>query len=275
MGTKKGLVQLTELQNSLKNVCVASVCAQKEGDLRWFHKEEEKYSSFPNPKKQIFLTTFFYPIPHNPASCLLLLASKGPKTNTFQASFSGIGYICTQITTTSTKIVPFRIQVHNMPSLSFCHLGIARVRSGDLIRCTVLFEQHQEIDGIGQIPVVFSVNGTRLVAEGGQIFIKHNPNKPWYPYIGFDQKNSALAKVKVVVLSTFQQWLYIMQCSSYRFRDTKKNGKKLLSRLQFPQKVGAYEETLAAVSLFSCPDMAVVTTLTVESFRFQDENDYE
>lgn len=73
--------------------------------------------------------------------------------------------------------------------------GIARVRSGDVIRCTVMFEQQQDIDGIGQIPVVFSVNGTRLVTEGGQIFIKHNPDKPWYPYIGFDQQNSALAKM--------------------------------------------------------------------------------
>ena len=82
-----------------------------------------------------------------------------------------------------------------MSSLSFCHLGIARVRSGDVIRCTVMFEQQQDIDGIGQIPVVFSVNGTRLAAEGGQIFIKHNPDKPWYPYIGFDQQNSVLAKV--------------------------------------------------------------------------------
>ena len=90
-----------------------------------------------------------------------------------------------------------------MSSLSFCHLGIARVRSGDVIRCTVMLEQQQDRDGIGQIPVVFSVNGTRLVAEGGQIFIKHNPDKPWYPYIGFEQQNSALAKVKQVMLSMF------------------------------------------------------------------------
>ncbi|XP_068684413.1 uncharacterized protein [Montipora foliosa] len=73
--------------------------------------------------------------------------------------------------------------------------GIARIRRGDIIRCSVMFDQEKDKDGFDHIPVVFSVNGTRLIPEGGQTLITHNPDKPWYPYIGFDRQNSALAKM--------------------------------------------------------------------------------
>ena len=76
--------------------------------------------------------------------------------------------------------------------------GIARIRRGDIIRCSVMFDQEKDKDGFDHIPVVFSVNGTRLIPEGGQTLITYNPDKPWYPYIGFDQQNSALAKVKTI-----------------------------------------------------------------------------
>ncbi|XP_068731242.1 uncharacterized protein [Montipora capricornis] len=73
--------------------------------------------------------------------------------------------------------------------------GIARIRRGDIIRCSVMFDQEKDKDGFDHIPVVISVNGTRLIPEGGQTLITHNPDKPWYPYIGFDRQNSALAKM--------------------------------------------------------------------------------
>lgn len=73
--------------------------------------------------------------------------------------------------------------------------GIARFRRGDIIRCSVMFDQEKDIDGFAHIPVVFSVNGTRLIPEGGETLITHNQEKPWYPYIGFDRQNSALARM--------------------------------------------------------------------------------
>ena len=72
-----------------------------------------------------------------------------------------------------------------------------------------MFDQEKDIDGFAHIPVVFSVNGTRLIPEGGETLITHNQEKPWYPYIGFDRQNSALARVKKknIILSTFSSEL--------------------------------------------------------------------
>ena len=74
--------------------------------------------------------------------------------------------------------------------------GPGAVRRGDVLRCTVMFEDTQEIDGKVEVPVVFTVNGSRVVSEGGQANIEYNPDRPLYPQIGFYCENSVLAKVR-------------------------------------------------------------------------------
>ena len=66
-----------------------------------------------------------------------------------------------------------------------------------MIRCTVMFEEKQEKDGKVQFPVVFTVNGSRVIPEGVQTFIECTPGKPLYPYSCFTKPNSFLAKVKI------------------------------------------------------------------------------
>ena len=41
-------------------------------------------------------------------------------------------------------------------------LGSRVALRGNVIRCTVLFEKEQEVDGKIQVPVAFSVNGGRI-----------------------------------------------------------------------------------------------------------------
>ena len=64
-----------------------------------------------------------------------------------------------------------------------------------MIRCTVLFEDKQVRDGKVKVPVVFSVNGSTVIAEGDQTCIEYRPDRPLFPYIAFRNKNSVLAKV--------------------------------------------------------------------------------
>ena len=78
----------------------------------------------------------------------------------------------------------------------FFHIGNTATRRGDVIRCTVLFHHEKEKDGKFQVPVVFSVNGRRIVPEGDQTLIEYSPDRKLYPYIAFDSENSVLAKVK-------------------------------------------------------------------------------
>ena len=67
---------------------------------------------------------------------------------------------------------------------------------GDVIRCTVLFDKEQEIDGKIQVPVVFSVNGSRIVPEDKlPSFIEYREDRPLFPYVSFEKENSVLAKV--------------------------------------------------------------------------------
>ena len=75
-------------------------------------------------------------------------------------------------------------------------VGIAASRRGDVIRCTVLFEDKQERGGKVQVPVVFSVNGSTIIPEGDQTFIEYSPDEPLYPCVAFAHENSVLAKVK-------------------------------------------------------------------------------
>jgi len=54
----------------------------------------------------------------------------------------------------------------------FSHIGATAEGRGDVIRCTVLFDHEKERDGKFQVPVVFSVNGSRIVPEGEQTIIE-------------------------------------------------------------------------------------------------------
>ena len=79
-------------------------------------------------------------------------------------------------------------------------VGYAVSRRGDVIRCTVMFENERqaERDGKVRVPVVFTVNGSRIILEGNeetQAYIDYSPDKPLYPYVAFKQENSVLAKV--------------------------------------------------------------------------------
>ena len=58
-----------------------------------------------------------------------------------------------------------------------------------------MFGDELERDGKLQLPVVFTVNGSRIVPEGNEAFIEYSPDKPLYPYIAFRSHNSVLAKV--------------------------------------------------------------------------------
>ena len=47
-----------------------------------------------------------------------------------------------------------------------------------------------------QDPVVFSVNGSRIVSEDKHpSFIEYNEDRPLFPYVSFEKENSVLAKV--------------------------------------------------------------------------------
>ena len=79
-------------------------------------------------------------------------------------------------------------------------LGSTIALRGDVIRCTVMFEKEQEIDGKIQVPVVFSVNGSRIVPEDKHpSFIEYSEDRPLFPYVSFEKENSVLAKVLNIV----------------------------------------------------------------------------
>ncbi|XP_068762524.1 uncharacterized protein [Montipora capricornis] len=74
--------------------------------------------------------------------------------------------------------------------------GVDKIRRGDVIRCTVMFEHEEERDGKFHVPVRFTVNGTRIQRQGGLRFIKSKPDDPLYPFIGFDNQSRVLAKMR-------------------------------------------------------------------------------
>ena len=84
--------------------------------------------------------------------------------------------------------------------LSDINVEPSAIRRGDVVRCTVAFDDQQERDGKVQVPVVFSVNGSRIY-HGNDKCVEHSPDKPLYvyPYIDFQGKTSLLAKVKINV----------------------------------------------------------------------------
>lgn len=93
-------------------------------------------------------------------------------------------------------------------------LGSTIALRGDVIRCTVVFEKEQETDGKIQDPVVFSVNGSRIVSEDKHpSFIEYNEDRPLFPYVSFENENSVLAKVLNILtffntFYSFNPWKY-------------------------------------------------------------------
>ena len=79
----------------------------------------------------------------------------------------------------------------------FPRVGSAAARRGDVIRCTVIFGSKQERDdGKVRVPVVFNVNGSRIIREENEeTYIDYRPETLLYPYVAFKYKNSVLAKV--------------------------------------------------------------------------------
>jgi len=78
--------------------------------------------------------------------------------------------------------------------------GSVAVRRGDVIRCSVMFEEEQEIDGKIQVPVVFSVNRSRIVPEDNTpTYIEYSEDRQLFPCVVFEIKstteNSVLAKM--------------------------------------------------------------------------------
>ena len=68
-------------------------------------------------------------------------------------------------------------------------------RRGDRIRCTVMFENKREKSGKVQVPVVFSLNGKKVVIQDGEGQFFVDDDKPLFPYVGMTDGSSVLAKV--------------------------------------------------------------------------------
>ena len=59
-----------------------------------------------------------------------------------------------------------------------------------------MFEDKLEIDGQIRIPVVFSVNGGKIIPEDNNpSYIEYSMDRPLFPYLAFPYENSVLAKV--------------------------------------------------------------------------------
>ena len=76
---------------------------------------------------------------------------------------------------------------------------------GDLIRCTVQFEDETPVDnGKVRVPVMFSLNERRVNPEDHKhkVFIEYCPGENLYPFIGMlDKDCKVLAKVNSCVLA--------------------------------------------------------------------------
>ena len=61
-----------------------------------------------------------------------------------------------------------------------------------------MFEDKRETDGQIQIPVVFRVNGSKIIPKDDKpSYIKYSMDRPvdLFPYLAFRYENSVLAKV--------------------------------------------------------------------------------
>ena len=85
--------------------------------------------------------------------------------------------------------------------LSRLHVGPAAYRRGDIIRCTVMFGDEKERGGKVQVPVVFTVNGSKIIPLGEQTHVDYSPDKPLYPCVFLSSISSVLAKVKITKIT--------------------------------------------------------------------------
>ena len=59
-----------------------------------------------------------------------------------------------------------------------------------------MFEDELETDGQIRIPVVFSVNGSKIIQEDNNpSYIEYSMDRPLFPYLAFEYENSVLAKI--------------------------------------------------------------------------------
>ena len=82
------------------------------------------------------------------------------------------------------------------------YAGPAVALRGDRVRCTVKFEDEQERNGKLQVPVLFTLNGRKIMIHDGEdseFFM--DSDKPLFPYIGMNDGCSVVAKVRSELLS--------------------------------------------------------------------------
>lgn len=68
---------------------------------------------------------------------------------------------------------------------------------GDQIRCTVLIDNEKVNVGKKEVPVLFFLNGKKIVTEQGEYHFLLNSDKPLHPYVGMTDGCSVLAKVRI------------------------------------------------------------------------------
>ena len=100
-------------------------------------------------------------------------------------------------------------------------LGSTASKRGDVIRCTVMFEEKQEVDGKIQVPVVFSVNGSRIVPEDNNpSFIEYSEERALFPYVAFGNADSnVLAKVHIFLAFLYISYSTFLEIQFGRNRD--------------------------------------------------------
>lgn len=77
--------------------------------------------------------------------------------------------------------------------------GPAVALRGDRVLCTVMFEKKRERNEKVQVPVVFTLNGRKIIIrddEEPEIYIDWDIDKPLYPYVSMNYGSSVVAKVK-------------------------------------------------------------------------------
>ena len=90
-------------------------------------------------------------------------------------------------------------------------LGSTIALRGDVIRCTVAFEKEQETDGKIQHPIVFSVNGSRIVSEDKHpSFIEYNESGQTIVSLRFFWKRKQRVGQGIKHLDIFQYILFLL-----------------------------------------------------------------
>ena len=77
--------------------------------------------------------------------------------------------------------------------------GPAVALRGDRVLCTVMFEKKRERKGKLQVPVLFTLNGRKIIIsdeEEPEIYIDWDVDKPLYPYVSMNYGSSVVAKVR-------------------------------------------------------------------------------